>query len=55
MFLALLDCDTLPAQLLHGHERLVNVSVLLDEEGTEVDGEPLRMEDMRGCLCEVCA
>ena len=45
--------DAFPSELLNGDEGLVDVSVLLDEEGAEMDGETLRMEDVRGSLCEI--
>lgn len=54
VLLAILDGDALPAQLLHGDERLMNVSVLVHQEGPKVKGETFRMEDVWGGLGHIC-
>lgn len=46
------DGDALPPELLNSDEGLLQVSVLGDEVGSEMDSEALGDKDMRGCLGE---
>lgn len=48
------DGNAGPAELLDGHEGLVQVLVLGDEVRADVNGEPLGAEDVGGGLREVC-
>ena len=49
-----IDEDPLPAELLHRHERAVQVRVLAYQERSKVDAEKLRGEHERRGLCEPC-
>ena len=54
VFLAV-HVDALPAQLLDGDKRLVDVRVLGDEVRPEVQRKAFGVQNMWGRLCEVCA
>lgn len=45
--------DTLPAQFLDGDESLVNVGVLLHEEGAEMESEAFGVKDVRRGLRQI--
>lgn len=47
------DGDSLPSELLYSDECFLEVSVLGDEVGAEMEGEPLGNQDMGGCLGDV--
>lgn len=52
--LALGDGDPLPSELLDRDERLLQVRVLRHKVRPKMESEPLRMQDMRRRLCQVC-
>ena len=47
------DGDSLPSELLYSDKCLLEVSVLGDEVGAEVEGETFRNQDMGGRLGDV--
>ena len=50
---ALCDRDALPPELLDRDKRLLEMRILGDEVGAEVDSKPLRNENMGGGLRKI--
>ena len=47
------DIDALPTKLLNGNKCLVNMPVLGNQIGPEVESKSLRVKDVWGCLGEI--
>ena len=54
MFAVIRDLNAGPAQLLDGDEGLVQVGILGDEEGADVESEAFGVEDVRRYFRKVC-